>query len=246
MLRANVAMDQQSSMSQYPPGQDTQLSSSDPAAPSDQLGASVVSVATAAIDVKVGEESMETPVPNDSHKKGGVSVGVLVGLTLGSMVFLLAVTLLIMIVGSRCRRGSNHTDNSGETPAPEYSEAGNSVICQFALSIDLTSVSAMGDNESDVMWKVEHDLNVNGTLPAYSDIMADGSSFAAMKNIAQRNSTGRNSISIGYNYNVRDARSNSPFTHSATLVESDGNADRDRDSVDNSVGHYISSRDNTV
>ncbi|KAF9994569.1 hypothetical protein BGZ80_000567 [Entomortierella chlamydospora] len=233
--------------SQYPPGQDIQLSSSDPATSPDQLGASVVSVATAVTGVKAGEEPMETPVPNGSYNRGSVSVGAVVGLTLGSMAFLLAVTLLIMIIGSRHHRDSNHSDNSGETPTPEYSETGNSLVCQFALSIDLTSASAMDDSESAVMWKIERDLNVNGTLPAYSDIMTDGSSFAAMKNITQRNSIGGNSI--GYNYNVRDTHthagcSNFPVTHSTTLAEGDGNADRD--SVDNSVGHYISSRDNTV
>ncbi|KAF9351116.1 hypothetical protein BGX26_010801 [Mortierella sp. AD094] len=250
---------------EYLPSQDTQASS-DPAASSDQLDASAASAA-AVTDVKAEEEPTttdvdpndeptEAPVPNDSYNSGGIPVGAVVGIILGLMGFLLAATLLTMIIGSRRNSTSNNSSNSGEIPAPEYRETSNGAVYEFAPPMHLTSASTTDDNESIVMWsKIERDLNVNGTLPAYSDIMADGSSFAAMKDISRRNgsssstSSNSNSNSIGYNYYARDThthrdRSNSPITHSTALAEGDSNADQD--SVGNSVGRNTGSRDNAV
>ncbi|KAF9412325.1 hypothetical protein BGZ76_005197 [Entomortierella beljakovae] len=143
---------------------DTTIASNNP---KDESTAKATAITTEADD--------DTSAENDSYNSSSTfSVGAIVAIVIGFGLFLLAATLVVMILGSKYKQS---TSSNGPSTA---SSSGTSVVYEMAPPAEMSSI---GHQNSPVIWdKIDRDFEMNGALPVYSDIMADGSPFSPTAN----------------------------------------------------------------
>ncbi|KAF9201748.1 hypothetical protein BGZ49_008051 [Haplosporangium sp. Z 27] len=192
-----------------------------------------------------------TPVPNDSYNTSRISVAAVVGIILGLMGFLLAVTLITIIVGSKCTG-----TGSRDIATPDYHhDNDNDHSFGFAAGLPMnvtTSSTLPRTSTAEESWdKIEYDL------PVYSDIMANGSSFAAMKeagidtqtipysryasdpNNSSSSSSSSNNGSGGGDGYPNSPTSNSPTSNDPSAPDYDHyhDSNADQETISNNMAH---------